>query len=61
MKARRNRPNLPLAAGSLLLASALLLGEAGWIPHGLKLGMLALACGLELWGCRRRTGGGEAS
>lgn len=42
--------NLWIASGCLLLAAALLLGEAGWIPHELKLVMLALACALELWG-----------
>ncbi len=43
-----------LAAGSLLLAAAILLGEAGWIPHGFKLFLLGLACALELWGTFRR-------
>ncbi len=52
--------NLFLAAGSLLLAAALLLGEAGWIPHGLKLFLMVLACALELYGtfrkCRKNRG-----
>lgn len=50
--------NLWIASGCLLLAAALLLGEAGWISHGLKLFLLGLACALELWGvlrsCRER-------
>ena len=46
--------NLFLAAGSLLLAAALLLGEAGWISHGLKLFLMGLAVALELWGVFRR-------
>lgn len=54
----RKKGNLWIACGCLLLAAALLLGEAGWIPHGAKLFLLILACALELWGaagkCRRR-------
>lgn len=54
---RRTR-NLWIACGCLLLAAAILLGEAGWISHGAKLFLLALACVLELWGvareCRKR-------
>lgn len=46
--------NLFIAAGSLLLAAALLLGEAGWIPHGLKLFLMGLACALEVWGVFRK-------
>ena len=46
--------NMFLAAGSLLLAGALLLGEAGWIPHGLKLFLMGLACALELYGTFRK-------
>ena len=46
--------NMFLGAGSLLLAAALLLGEAGWIPHGLKLFLMGLACALELWGVSRK-------
>lgn len=46
--------NVFLGAGSLLLAAALLLGEAGWIPHGLKLFLMGLACALELWGIFRK-------
>ena len=46
--------NLFLGAGALLLAAALLLGEAGWIPHGLKLFLMGLACALELWGVSRK-------
>ena len=46
--------NMLLAAGSLLLAAALLLGEAGWIPHGAKLFLMGLACALELWGVSRK-------
>lgn len=46
------------AFGCLLLAAANLLGGAGWIPHGGKLLLLGLACGLELWGafwmCRKK-------
>ncbi len=45
--------NLWVASGCLLLAAALLLGEAGVIPHGLKLLLLGLACALELWGVAR--------
>lgn len=41
--------NLPLAAGALLLALAILLGGAGLIPHGVKLCLLVLSCALELW------------
>ena len=43
-----------IAAGSLLLAAAILLGEAGWIPHGVKLFLMGLACALELWGVSRK-------
>ena len=46
--------NMFLAAGSLLLAAAILLGEAGWIPHGLKLFLMGLAVALELWGVFRQ-------
>ena len=46
--------NLWVASGCLLLAAALLLGEAGVIPHGLKLFLLGLACALELWGVARK-------
>ena len=46
--------NMFLAAGSLLLACAILLGDAGWIPHGLKLFLMGLACALELWGVSRK-------
>ena len=46
--------NMFLGAGSLLLAAAILLGEAGWIPHGLKLFLMGLACALELYGTFRR-------
>lgn len=46
--------NLWLAAGCLLLAAAILLGEAGVIPHGLKLFLMGLACALELWGVVRQ-------
>lgn len=46
--------NMYLGAGSLLLAAALLLGEAGWIPHGFKLFLMGLACALELWGTFRK-------
>ena len=53
-----NKRNTFLAAGSLLLAAAILLGEAGWISHGLKLFLLGLAVALELYGvfrqCRER-------
>lgn len=45
--------NLWIASGCLLLAAAILLGEAGWIPHGLKLFLMWLACALELWGVAR--------
>ena len=51
--------NLWIACGCLLLAAALLLGEAGWIPHGAKLFLLGLACALELrgaFGTRREKG-----
>lgn len=46
--------NVFLGAGSLLLAAALLLGEAGWIPHGLKLFLMGLACALELYATFRK-------
>ena len=46
--------NIFLAAGCLLLAAAILLGEAGWIPHGLKLFLMGLAVALELYGTFRR-------
>lgn len=46
--------NLWIASGCLLLAAALLLGEAGVIPHELKLLLLGLACALELWGVARK-------
>lgn len=46
--------NLFLGAGSLLLAAALMLGEAGWIPHGLKLFLMGLAVALELLGIFRK-------
>lgn len=56
---RRTR-NLWIACGCLLLAAAILLGGAGWIPHGLKLLLMGTACALELWGtvreCRKRRG-----
>ena len=45
--------NLWVASGCLLLAAAILLGDAGVIPHGLKLFLLGLACALELWGVAR--------
>ena len=51
---KKIRWNMFLAAGSLLLAAALLMGEAGWIPHGLKLFLMGLACALELWGVSRK-------
>ena len=47
------RRNLWVASGCLLLAAAILLGEAGWIPHGSKLFLMGLACALELWGVVR--------
>lgn len=60
VRARMKR-NLWIACGCLLLAAAILLGEAGWIPHGVKLFLLGLACALELWGvlvsCREKRGG----
>ncbi|MBD5160555.1 MAG: hypothetical protein HDT14_00740 [Oscillibacter sp.] len=46
--------NLFLAAGTLLLAAAILLGEAEWISHGLKLFLMGLAVALELWGAFRK-------
>ena len=51
---KKNRRNMFIAAGSLLLAVAILLGEAGWIPHGAKLFLMGLACALELWGVSRK-------
>ena len=48
------RGNWFLSAGLLLLSAALLLGDAGWIPHGLKLFLMGLAVGLELYGTFRR-------
>ena len=51
--------NLWIACGCLLLSAAILLGEAGWIPHGAKLFLLGLACALELrgaFGTRREKG-----
>lgn len=50
--------NFGIISGYLLLSAAILLGEAGWIPHGVKLLLMGLACGLELWGafrgCRKK-------
>lgn len=46
--------NMFLGAGALLLAAALLLADAGWIPHGLKLLLMGLAVVLELWGVSRK-------
>lgn len=51
--------NLWVASGCLLLAAAILLGEAGWIPHGLKLLLMVLACALELWGVSQSCRGQE--
>ena len=51
---KKSQWNMFLAAGSLLLAAAILLGEAGWIPHGAKLFLMGLACALELWGVSRK-------
>ena len=51
--------NLWVASCCLLLAAAILLGEAGWIPHGLKLLLMVLACALELWGVPRSCRGQE--
>ena len=48
-----------LAAGLLLLSAALLLGDAGWIPHGMKLFLMGLACALELYGTFRECRGKE--
>ena len=50
---KKNRRKMFIAAGSLLLAAAILLGEAGWIPHGFKLFLMGLACALDLWGVSR--------
>lgn len=46
--------NILLGSGILLLSAAMLLGEAGWIPHGLKLFLMGLAVALELWGTVRK-------
>lgn len=46
--------NYFLGAGALLLAAAILLGEAGWISHGLKLFLMGLAVALELLGTFRK-------
>ena len=46
--------NVLLGAGLLLLSAALLLGDAGWISHELKLFLMGLACALELWGVSRK-------
>lgn len=46
----RRKGNLWIAWGCLLLSATILLGEAGWIPHGAKLLLMGLACALELWG-----------
>lgn len=55
MKRMKKIPwNMFLGAGALLLAAAILLGEAGWIPHGLKLFLMGLAVALELWGTFRK-------
>ena len=43
-----------LAAGLLLAAAAILLGDAGLVAHGVKLALLLLAVALELWGGVRR-------
>ena len=47
------RGNKFLAAGLLLLSAAILLEDVGWIPHEVKLLMMGLACGLELYGMVR--------
>lgn len=46
--------NVLLGSGILLLSAAMLLGDAGWIPHGFKLFLMGLACALELWGTFRK-------
>lgn len=46
--------NAFIGAGMLLLSAALLLDDAGWIPHGLKLFLMVLAVAMELWGVFRK-------
>lgn len=55
MKRMKKIPwNVYFGAGSLLLAAALLLGEAEWISRGLKLFLMGLAVALELLGIFRK-------
>ena len=46
--------NYFLSAGLLLVSAAILLGEAGWIPHGLRFFLMGLGVALELWGTFRK-------
>lgn len=46
--------NYFLGAGLLLSSAALLLGGEGWIPHGLKLFMMGIGSGVELYGVYRK-------
>ncbi|MDE7219893.1 MAG: hypothetical protein K2O45_09765 [Oscillospiraceae bacterium] len=51
-----------VSAGLLLLSAAILLGEAGWIPHGAQLFLMGLACALEMrgaFGKGRKNGEGK--
>lgn len=53
------RGNKFLAVGLLLLSAAILLEDVGWIPHGVKLFLMVLACALELYGTFRECRGKE--
>ena len=46
--------NYFLSAGMLLVSAAILLGEAGWISHGLRFFLMGLGAALELYSVRRR-------
>lgn len=46
--------NLFIVLGLLLLSAAILLGDAGWIPHEMQLLLMGLAVALELWGTFRQ-------
>lgn len=50
----KRKRNLFVGFGLLLLSAAILLGDAGWIPHGMQMLMMGLAVALELWGALRQ-------
>lgn len=55
--------NMFIAAGLLLLSAAILMGDAGWVPHDLQLFLMGLAVAIELYGtfrtCHEKEGRGE--